>query len=88
MSKKLKKIIAIIALVFMALFTVSLILTFYDRTLFNGAIGFFTLFTGGVGIALFFTIKLSRSPEDYEQQEGKEDENGEEKTDANEQKED
>lgn len=64
MSKKTKKIVAVIALVFMALFCISLVLTFYDRRLFNGAIGACALFTGGIGIALFLAIKLSRSPED------------------------
>ncbi len=82
MDKKLKRIIAIVALVFMALFSVSLILTFYDRTLFNGAIGFCALFTGGIGLALFGVIKLSRSPEDAkcdEQEEDSEQENAEKK---------
>ena len=81
MDKKLKRIIAIVALVFMALFSVSLILTFYDRTLFNGAIGFCALFTGGIGLALFGVIKLSRSPEDAkcDEQEDSEQENAEKK---------
>ena len=46
MSKKLKRIIAIIALVFMAVFTVSLVAYLVDKTLLNGAIGFLTLFSG------------------------------------------
>lgn len=61
MSKKTKKILAIIALVFIGLFTVSFVAFLVDRTLFNGAIGFLALFTGGIGLALFLAIKLSRS---------------------------
>ncbi len=60
MSKKLKRIIAIIALVFMAVFTVSLVAYLVDKTLLNGAIGFLTLFSGGIGIALFLVIWMSR----------------------------
>ena len=44
----------------MAIFSVSLIAYLCDKTLFNGAIGIFTLFFGGVGIALFVVLKLSR----------------------------
>ena len=60
MNGKLRRVIAIIALVFMAIFSVSLVLYLLDKTLFNGAIGIFTLFFGGVGIALFVVLKLSR----------------------------
>lgn len=60
MSKRLKRIIAIIALVFVGVFTASLVAFLADRTLFNGAIGFLALFSGGIGLALFLTIKLSR----------------------------
>ena len=60
MSKKLRRIIAIIALVFMAVFTVSLVAYFVDKTLLNGAIGFLTLFSGGIGLALFLVIWMSR----------------------------
>lgn len=77
MSKKTKKIIAIVALVFMVLFCVALTLTFYNRMLFNGAIGACALFTGGIGIALFLVLKLSRSPEDA----AEENENSESKAD-------
>ena len=60
MKGTLKRVIAIIALVCMALFSVSLVLYLLDKTLFNGAIGVCALFFGGVGIALFFVLKLSR----------------------------
>ena len=64
MGKKSKRILAIVALVFIGLFTVSFVAFLVDKTLFNGAIGFFALFTGGVGLALFFVIKLSRDNTD------------------------
>ena len=64
MGKKSKRILAIVALVFIGLFTVSLVAFLVDKSLFNGAIGFFALFTGGVGLALFFVIKLSRDNTD------------------------
>ena len=64
MGIKSKRILAIVALVFIGLFTVSFVAFLVDKTLFNGAIGFFALFTGGVGLALFFVIKLSRDNTD------------------------
>lgn len=64
MGKKQKRIIAIIALVFLAVFTVSFVVFLFDRTLLNGAIGFLALFSGGIGLALFLVIRLSRDNTD------------------------
>lgn len=60
MKPKLRRIIAIIALVFVGLFSVTLIAYLADKTLFNGAIGYFALACGAVGLALFFVLKLSK----------------------------
>ena len=60
MSKKLKKAVAITALVFVGIFTVSFVVFLFDRTLLNGAIGFLAMFSGGIGLALFLVVKLSR----------------------------
>ena len=60
MNKKLRRIIAIIALVFMAIFSVSLVAYFVDRTLLSGMIGIITLFSGGIGLALFLVVWMSR----------------------------
>ena len=60
MNPKLKRIIAVTALVFVGLFTVSLVAYFANRSLFNGALGYFALGSGAVGLALFFVIKLSK----------------------------
>lgn len=50
---------AIVALVFMAIFTVSLVLCFAMPTALNHGFGYITLFSGFVGIAVFIVIKLS-----------------------------
>lgn len=60
MSKKLKKAVAITALVFVGIFTVSFVVFLFDRTLLNGAIGFLAMFSGGIGLALFLVVKFSR----------------------------
>lgn len=60
MNKKLRRVIAIIALVFMAIFSVSLVAYFVDRTLLSGMIGIITLFSGGIGLALFLVVWMSR----------------------------
>lgn len=74
----------------MAIFSVSLVLYLLDKTLFNGAIGIFTLFFGGVGFALFFVLKLSRdNTQDIidkaklDEDEPSQDETTSEKTDEN-----
>lgn len=50
---------AIVSLVFMALFVVSLTVTMANPKLLNGNIGFVALFTGFVGIGIFISIWLS-----------------------------
>ena len=64
MNKKLKRVIAIIALVSMALFSVAFVLYLFDNTMLNGGMGAFALFFGGLGLALFFVLKLSRDNTD------------------------
>ena len=64
MSKRLRKIIAIIALVCVGIFSVAFVAYLVDQTLLNGAIGFFTAFFGALGLALFLVIKLSRDNTD------------------------
>lgn len=60
MDKKSRRVTAIIALVFMAIFSVSLVAYFVDRTLLSGMIGIITLFSGGIGLALFLIVWMSR----------------------------
>ena len=60
MNPKLKRIIAIVALVFVGLFTVSFVAFLVNKQLFNGALGYFAGGCGAVGLALFFVIRLSR----------------------------
>lgn len=63
MSKRFKKVLAILSLVFMVLFAVSVVLTCFDAKLLNGAIGYTAMFTGFLGISIFFVIKLSTTDE-------------------------
>ena len=56
MKEKAAKIIAIIALVFMGIFTITLIMVFVD---FGGTVTtVLTFVCGGIGIALFFVMKF------------------------------
>ncbi len=64
MDKKLKRVIAIIALVFVGIFSVSFVAYLLDQTLLNGAIGLLAAISGGTGLALFLVIKLSRDNTD------------------------
>lgn len=59
MNNKLKKAMAIVSLVFMGLFVVSLVLCCIDIKLLNGQIGLVALFTGFVGISVYAVIRLS-----------------------------
>ena len=59
MNRKFRKAMAIVSLIFMALFTVALILSLVNPKMFNGSIGYIALFTGFIGLSVFFVIKLS-----------------------------
>ena len=82
MSKKLKRIIAIIALVAMGIFSVSFVMFLLDKEMFNGSIGLFALFFGALGISLWFVLYLSRDK--YEEIMNELDENANENANANE----
>lgn len=55
------------ALAFMAIFTVTLILWFFNPNMLKGVIGFLTLFCGAIGIGLFLVIKFIKTPEEKEE---------------------
>ena len=57
MSDKTKKILAIIALVFVGIFTVAFVVFLVDPYMFGGVVAYITLVSGVVGIGLFFVIK-------------------------------
>lgn len=61
MNDKLKRAVAIIALVFIGIFTVSLIMYLIDSTILNGAIGDLTIWSGGIGLLLWLVLYISRS---------------------------
>lgn len=54
---------AIVSLVFVSIFTVSLVLCLAMPTALNHGFGYITLFSGFVGISVFFVIKLSEKGE-------------------------
>lgn len=60
MNPKLKKVVAVIALVCMLIFSVSLVLFFIDKDMLNGAIMNLTIWSGAVGGLLYFAIFISR----------------------------
>lgn len=63
MSKRTVRILAIVALVFMVLFVAATIAWSFDRALFNGAIGYVAIFTGGLGIGIYVVLMLLRRAE-------------------------
>ena len=56
MSPKLRKFVAITALVFMGIFMVSAMGYLIDKTLLNGAIEFLMIFTGALAFVLYLVI--------------------------------
>lgn len=56
MSKKVKIILARIALIFILAFTIFFIMFLFDTKMLNGVIATLTLITGIIGIGLFLTI--------------------------------
>ncbi|MBO5216045.1 MAG: hypothetical protein J6B79_07645 [Clostridia bacterium] len=92
MSEKAIRILAIIALVFVGIFSVSFVLYLLDKDMLGGAVALITLISGGVGFFLFLMVKFmarKQSPdvvEEGEDEEGEEvsDEAGEEKNDTQE----
>ena len=70
MKNKTKRILAYIALVFMAVFTVTLVVFLITR---GNVEAFVTLFSGFVGLVLFFTIKALDKKSEPAQEIGGED---------------
>lgn len=58
MSNKVRRVLAIIGLICMAIFSVSLVVVLADRTLLGGAFGYLALASGLLGIALFLVVKF------------------------------
>ena len=63
MNDKLRRIIAIIALVFLSLFTILLIIYLCDtkKTLLNGSVGDLVIWTGAIGLALCLVLWLAHA---------------------------
>lgn len=61
MNNKLKRVVAIIALILISVFTVTFILYIFDKTMLNGAIGDLALWSGAFGLLLVLVLWISRS---------------------------
>ena len=57
MKDRTARILAVIALVFMGLFIVTLIMTLVDHTMLNGSIGFFALGAGVFALMIQVALK-------------------------------
>ena len=84
MSEKAIRILAIIALVFVGIFSVSFVLYLLDKDMLGGAVALITLISGGVGFFLFLMVKFmarKQSPDEVEEGEDEEGEEVNEQTD-------
>lgn len=84
MSEKAIRILAIIALVFVGIFSVSFVLYLLDKDMLGGAVALITLISGGVGFFLFLMVKFmarKQSPDEVEEGEDEEGEEVSEQTD-------
>ena len=61
MSRKTRKIIAIIAVALILIFTVAFILYLFDKGMFNGGIGGIAIWSGGIGFLLWAVLWLDRA---------------------------
>jgi hypothetical protein len=87
MSEKAIRILAIIALVFVGIFSVSFVLYLLDKDMLGGAVALVTLISGGVGFFLFLMVKFmakKQAPDVVEESdnESEEDENAENEQDG------
>ena len=67
-GNKTRRILAIIALVFMAIFSVTLVLTFVSPDMWNGAVAYAALVSGLLGVGLFLVLRFLLKPEESEQE--------------------
>ena len=58
MNTKVRKIIAILALIFMLAFLASFMTYLIDSTLLNGAVGLLTILTGCIAVGLYLSIVI------------------------------
>ncbi len=61
MNDKLKRVVAIIALVLVVIFSISFIVYLFDDSLLNGAIGDIAIWSGCFGLLLFAVLWISHS---------------------------
>lgn len=58
MSTKVRKIIAILALIFMVAFLASFMMYLIDKTLLNESVGLLTILTGCIAVGLYLSIVI------------------------------
>ncbi len=63
-GNKTRRILAIIALFFMAIFSVTLVLTFVSPDMWNGAVAYAALVSGLLGAGLFLVLRFLLKPEE------------------------
>lgn len=71
-QKKLRQALAVVALVFMGIFTVTFVITLVDHTMYNGVFGYISLVSVLLGVGLFLIIKYvlkDKTPPEYLPQE-------------------
>ena len=79
-GNKTRRILAVIALVFMAIFSVTLVLTFVSPGMWNVAVAYAALVSGLLGVGLFLVLRFLLKPEESEPDGGEMDEqDGEQK---------
>ena len=61
MNDKLKRIVAIISLVLIGIFTVTLVMYLIDKNMFNGGIGGIALWSGAFGLLLAAVLWVARA---------------------------
>ena len=67
-NNKLRRVLAIVALVFMAIFTVTFVITLVSPKLYHGAFSYAALVSGLLGIGLFLVIRFAlkeKTPPEY-----------------------
>ena len=85
MSEKARRIIAIIALVFMGIFSISIVLYLLDKNMLGGVVALVTLISGGIGFFLFLMVKLMKGKDNYDEiQEESDDESENDNSEQNE----
>lgn len=61
-TKKTRRVLAVVALVFMAIFSVTFVITLIDPALLHGAFGYMALISFLLGLGLFLVVRFLLKP--------------------------